>query len=39
MLAALDEGGQPIDWPYVEHWCAVWDASAALARLRAELGA
>ena len=37
MLAALDAGASPIDWAYIEHWCVVWDASAALDRLRAEL--
>jgi len=39
MLAALDRSGPPIDWAYVDHWGIVWDASAALARLRAELAA
>ncbi len=39
MLDAFAAGERVIDWSYIEHWCDVWEARDALARLRAELGA
>lgn len=28
---------QPIDWPYVEHWAAIWHVSEELGKLRYEI--
>lgn len=36
MLDSFVQSGRPIDWPYVEGWCDVWEARDALERLRAE---
>jgi len=36
VLATFAIAGRPIDWPYVERWCDVWDVRPRLERLRAE---
>lgn len=39
VLRTLALGARSIDWPYVERWCAQWDATDRLAELRRRVGA
>lgn len=39
VIAAQRMRGEPIDWTYIEEWCAQWDVLERLRVLRRELGA